>query len=212
MAVRIGFDDNRSLGEGETGGRTALPVFREALLKAYATGALGVPPAFPARDGARHRPVPRGLARPHPRGTPTRPPRLRHREERAISRRSSRWRRQRPSLRCRPRAKPAATAASADAGAQRPRRGAGPAESPPRLAPAPLACRRATPRTAACSHGQAAVARGVAQPARRTARAAPTARGQRAAAAPCRCCTRGPRPAHRARGSRSSGNFGVRSA
>ena len=47
MAVRIGFDDNRSLGEGETGGRTALPVFREALARAYASGLLGVPPRFP---------------------------------------------------------------------------------------------------------------------------------------------------------------------
>ena len=47
MAVRIGFDDNRSLGEGETGGRTALPVFREALVRAYATRLLGPPPAFP---------------------------------------------------------------------------------------------------------------------------------------------------------------------
>jgi penicillin-binding protein 1A len=29
VAVRIGFDDNRSLGPKETGGRVALPVFRE---------------------------------------------------------------------------------------------------------------------------------------------------------------------------------------
>ena len=29
IAVRIGFDDNRSLGAGETGGRVALPVFKE---------------------------------------------------------------------------------------------------------------------------------------------------------------------------------------
>jgi penicillin-binding protein 1A len=49
MAVRIGFDDNRSLGEGETGGRTALPVFREALTRGYATGALGSVPEFPAQ-------------------------------------------------------------------------------------------------------------------------------------------------------------------
>ena len=47
MAVRIGFDDNRSLGEGETGGRTALPVFREAVGTAYAAGLLGPPPRFP---------------------------------------------------------------------------------------------------------------------------------------------------------------------
>jgi penicillin-binding protein 1A len=47
MAVRIGFDDNRSLGEGETGGRAALPVFRETVLRAYGSRLLGRPPAFP---------------------------------------------------------------------------------------------------------------------------------------------------------------------
>ena len=29
VAVRIGFDDNRPLGQSETGGRAALPIFRE---------------------------------------------------------------------------------------------------------------------------------------------------------------------------------------
>jgi penicillin-binding protein 1A len=48
VAVRIGFDDNRSLGSGETGGRVALPVFREVLLKAYGQKLLGPVPRFPA--------------------------------------------------------------------------------------------------------------------------------------------------------------------
>src|SRR5437867_3691183 len=32
VAVRIGFDDNRTLGDKETGGRAALPIFREIML------------------------------------------------------------------------------------------------------------------------------------------------------------------------------------
>jgi penicillin-binding protein 1A len=48
VAVRIGFDDNRSLGSGETGGRAALPVFREVLLRAYGEKLLGPVPRFPA--------------------------------------------------------------------------------------------------------------------------------------------------------------------
>ena len=48
VAVRIGFDDNRSLGSGETGGRVALPVFKEVLLKAYGGKLLGPVPRFPA--------------------------------------------------------------------------------------------------------------------------------------------------------------------
>ena len=35
VAVRIGFDDNRSLGARETGGRAALPIFREIMLRVY---------------------------------------------------------------------------------------------------------------------------------------------------------------------------------
>jgi penicillin-binding protein 1A len=35
VAVRIGFDDNRPLGQQETGGRTALPIFREIMLRVY---------------------------------------------------------------------------------------------------------------------------------------------------------------------------------
>jgi membrane carboxypeptidase/penicillin-binding protein len=46
IAVRIGFDDNRSLGSRETGGRVALPVFREIMLKVYAEKLVGPPPEF----------------------------------------------------------------------------------------------------------------------------------------------------------------------
>ena len=49
VAVRIGFDDNRSLGPRETGGRVALPVFQEAMLKVYHDGIVGPVPAFPAQ-------------------------------------------------------------------------------------------------------------------------------------------------------------------
>jgi len=48
VAVRIGFDDNRSLGSGETGGRVALPVFKEIALRAYGEKLLGPAPRFPA--------------------------------------------------------------------------------------------------------------------------------------------------------------------
>jgi penicillin-binding protein 1A len=47
VAVRIGFDDNRSLGSKETGGRVALPVFQELMLKVYRDGIVGPPPPFP---------------------------------------------------------------------------------------------------------------------------------------------------------------------
>jgi penicillin-binding protein 1A len=47
VAVRIGFDDNRSLGSAETGGRVALPVFRELMLKIYGGDILGKVPVFP---------------------------------------------------------------------------------------------------------------------------------------------------------------------
>ena len=49
VAVRIGFDDNRSLGSRETGGRLALPVFQELMLAVYNAKILGAAPAFPAR-------------------------------------------------------------------------------------------------------------------------------------------------------------------
>jgi penicillin-binding protein 1A len=48
VAVRIGFDDNRSLGPGETGGRVALPVFKEVMVKAYGDKLVGPVPRFPA--------------------------------------------------------------------------------------------------------------------------------------------------------------------
>jgi len=47
VAVRIGFDDNRSLGAMETGGRAALPVFREIMLKIYEAKLVGPVPTFP---------------------------------------------------------------------------------------------------------------------------------------------------------------------
>jgi penicillin-binding protein 1A len=48
VAVRIGFDDNRSLGTKETGARVALPVFQELMLKVYGNKIAGPVPAFPA--------------------------------------------------------------------------------------------------------------------------------------------------------------------
>jgi len=48
VAVRIGFDDNRSLGAGETGAVAALPVFREIMLKIYKEKVAGPAPHFPA--------------------------------------------------------------------------------------------------------------------------------------------------------------------
>ena len=48
VAVRIGFDDNRSLGTMETGGKAALPVFREIVLKVYQGELFGPAPRFPA--------------------------------------------------------------------------------------------------------------------------------------------------------------------
>jgi len=47
VAVRIGFDDNRSLGPKETGGRVALPVFQELMLGVYRERIVGPVPAFP---------------------------------------------------------------------------------------------------------------------------------------------------------------------
>jgi penicillin-binding protein 1A len=47
VAVRIGFDDNRSLGQKETGGRTALPIFREIMLRIYENQLVGPVPRFP---------------------------------------------------------------------------------------------------------------------------------------------------------------------
>ncbi len=47
VAVRIGFDDNRSLGRKETGALAALPLFREIILKVYQEKLLGPAPRFP---------------------------------------------------------------------------------------------------------------------------------------------------------------------
>ena len=49
VAVRIGFDDNRSLGRQETGGRVALPVFKELMLRVYREKLVGPAPTFPAQ-------------------------------------------------------------------------------------------------------------------------------------------------------------------
>jgi penicillin-binding protein 1A len=47
VAVRIGFDDNRSLGTKETGALAALPLFREIILKVYQEKLVGPAPRFP---------------------------------------------------------------------------------------------------------------------------------------------------------------------
>jgi penicillin-binding protein 1A len=47
VAVRIGFDDNRSLGKGETGARLALPVFRDIMTRVYRDRLAGPAPTFP---------------------------------------------------------------------------------------------------------------------------------------------------------------------
>jgi penicillin-binding protein 1A len=48
VAVRIGYDDNRTLGDKETGARTALPIFREIMSEVYARRLAGPVPRFPA--------------------------------------------------------------------------------------------------------------------------------------------------------------------
>ena len=48
VAVRIGFDDNHPLGGSETGGRTALPIFREIMLRIYERRLVGEAPRFPS--------------------------------------------------------------------------------------------------------------------------------------------------------------------
>jgi len=49
VAVRLGFDDNRSLGPKETGGRLALPVFKDLMLRVYREKLLGPVPTFPVQ-------------------------------------------------------------------------------------------------------------------------------------------------------------------
>ena len=53
VAVRIGFDDNGTLGAKETGARAALPVVREIMLRIYQEGIVGPPPRFPSDIEAR---------------------------------------------------------------------------------------------------------------------------------------------------------------
>jgi membrane carboxypeptidase/penicillin-binding protein len=53
VAVRVGFDDNRTLGHKETGSRAALPIFREIMLRLYKERLVGSPPRFPADLEAR---------------------------------------------------------------------------------------------------------------------------------------------------------------
>ena len=47
VAVRVGFDDNRTMGARETGTRTAMPIFREIMLRLYGDELLGEAPRFP---------------------------------------------------------------------------------------------------------------------------------------------------------------------
>jgi membrane carboxypeptidase/penicillin-binding protein len=47
VAVRIGFDDDHSLGLKETGSRVALPVFQEVMLRIYQDQIVGPAPSFP---------------------------------------------------------------------------------------------------------------------------------------------------------------------
>jgi penicillin-binding protein 1A len=47
VAVRVGFDDNRTLGPRETGGRTALPIFQEIVARIYRDALVGTVPQFP---------------------------------------------------------------------------------------------------------------------------------------------------------------------
>ena len=53
VAVRIGFDDNRPLGQKETGARAALPIFREIMLRLYQDRLVGPLPQFPPEIEAR---------------------------------------------------------------------------------------------------------------------------------------------------------------
>jgi penicillin-binding protein 1A len=53
VAVRIGFDDNRTLGKKETGSRAALPIFREIMLRLYRGQLVGRVPQFPREIEAR---------------------------------------------------------------------------------------------------------------------------------------------------------------
>ena len=58
VAVRIGFDDNRELGDKETGGRAALPDLPRDHARRLQAPARGSGPALPPRDRGRHRRLP----------------------------------------------------------------------------------------------------------------------------------------------------------
>ena len=60
VAVRIGFDDNRSLGSGETGARLALPVFREVMMAVYRDSSRDQSRAFRRRWKRALRPTCKG--------------------------------------------------------------------------------------------------------------------------------------------------------
>ncbi len=49
VAVRLGFDDNAPMGNRETGGRAALPIFREIMLRVYREKLVGSVPQFPRK-------------------------------------------------------------------------------------------------------------------------------------------------------------------
>jgi penicillin-binding protein 1A len=53
VAVRVGFDDNRTLGGKETGSRAALPIFRDIVLRLYKERLVGPVPRFPRDLEAR---------------------------------------------------------------------------------------------------------------------------------------------------------------
>jgi penicillin-binding protein 1A len=53
VAVRIGYDDNRELGDKETGGRVALPIFRDVVRGMYTQNLAGSTPDFPEEMEAR---------------------------------------------------------------------------------------------------------------------------------------------------------------
>ena len=54
VAVRVGFDDNRSLGPKETGGRLALPVFKELMLNVYREKLVGPGAEVPGANGTEY--------------------------------------------------------------------------------------------------------------------------------------------------------------
>jgi penicillin-binding protein 1A len=53
VAVRIGYDDNRVLGDKESGSRAALPIFREIVQRLYRERLVGPVPTFPPEIESR---------------------------------------------------------------------------------------------------------------------------------------------------------------